>query len=475
MTIQELREKKVGVLGLGVNHAALVLYLLRQGIGVTVRDQNPQAQETFSAQYPEAAARITWQIQPDVLKNLDQFDVVFRTPSISALHSLLQKAARRGLIVYSQTRLFFDLCPCRIIGISGTKGKGTTATLLATLLQTGYSEGKTYLAGNIGQDPFAFLPSLQPEDLVILELSSFQLEDLQKSPYLAILLNITPDHLTHHKTFSAYQAAKLNLISHQGPEDMAILYGGNPEVARMARFTPARTYVYSLEEPARESAWVAEVEGEEVLYVQLGDSLESFSLRGRKLLGKHNLENIIPAVLAAALLGVPMRVMEKAVRAFTGLPHRLEYVGSYDQYVFYDDSMATTPEAAIAAIQAMAGRRVHLIAGGKDKGSAFTDMARFAIQHCVTVSLLPGSATAALKRELRAVKKKTGAAGEILTQANPPLMPTILSGIQPHLQPGDIVLLAPGCASDKPFANYHERGSAFRQAVEERYALPKAA
>ncbi|MBU6389010.1 UDP-N-acetylmuramoyl-L-alanine--D-glutamate ligase [Patescibacteria group bacterium] len=470
VNIEELKEKKVAILGLGVNNQSLAAYLLRQRINVTVRDRDANVRERFERQYPNLAGQVEWEIGEGVLRNLTRFGTVFRTPSIPYLSPELQKYAKSGGRIYSQTKLFFDLCPAPIIGVSGTNGKGTTATLIHRILSAGYHKGKTYLAGNIGEDPFTFLDQLQPRDAVILELSSFQLQDLHRGPQIAVLLKVTSDHLNHHKTEAEYREAKRQMLLAQEPDDYAIVNAENRNLEALLSGVRSRLFLYGKYQPRRESAWVDTGSGEEVLFVQMGGSIQSFSLAGRKLRGEHHLENIIPAVMVACLYEVDVKVIANTVLAFAGLPHRLSLIGSYHQTEFYDDSIATTPEPTLAALHSFPGRRIHLIVGGNEKGQEYGELAEQGVKRCATISLLPGSATKKLSPLLKKAKARQGNLNcLILDKARPPLMETVLSGIHPHLQVGDLVLLSPAATSFASYANYKERGDDFIRAVRQRY------
>lgn len=488
MDIQELKKQKVVILGWGVNNRALVEYLLKRGVSVTIRDRLPNLQEDFFNKYPQykESELVKWEITENILKGLDKFGVVFRSPSIPYLSPEIQKAKGRGVVIYSQTKLFFDLSPAQIIGISGTKGKGTTATLLYQILQAGWKKGKVYLAGNIGLDPFSFLDKLQETDLVILELSSYQLQDLHKSPHIAIMLRVSVDHLNHHKSIEEYRAAKQPLLRWQNEDDLALVNADEPNMDEYANLTRAQVYRYSRYQPRRNSIWVDTSTGDEIVFVQLGEDIESFSLTGRRLIGEHNLENILPAILTAAMLRVSMRTIRRVVLAFPGLEHRLALVGSYNGVNFYDDSIATTPAACLVALRSFWGRPIHLIVGGKDKGQDYASLATDILQRCATVSFLPGESTARLKQSLRQALNRFPASKnpcQILDDFNyssakalhqsltkDEVMENIFKSLIPHLQPNDVVLLSPTTASDQPFKDYKERGEAFIRAMKEQYA-----
>jgi UDP-N-acetylmuramoylalanine--D-glutamate ligase len=470
--LQALIGKRIVILGCGVNNAALAAWLVRHGLQITIRDQKEEARAKFIAEHGDHGG-ITWEIVPNIVDGLTNFDVVFRTPQIPFHDPAIQKALLTGVQITSQTRFFFQLCPCEIIGVTGSKGKGTTSSLVHSILQAGYTKGKVYLAGNIGVDPFSFVDELHEHDLVILELSSFQLTDLHVSPQVAVMLNVVPEHLDHHKTYDAYRSAKSNLLAHQRERDLAIV---NAEYVTHANFflpyVQGKILQYTRQTPQRESAWVEYLDGKEVAFVHTGESLESFDITGRRLRGSHNLENILPAILVGVHYRVDPLIIQKQAVQFPGLKHRLMHVGQWGGVNFYDDSIATTPEASMAAMEAFEGQPVHLIAGGKTKGQSFEGWANAVAERCATVSLLPGSGTSDLDTTLtRTLNRRQDCECEVIRHPEEPVMHTVIRTLKPKLKKGDVVLLSPAAASDEPFANYQVRGdsfaSAFTQEMEE--------
>jgi UDP-N-acetylmuramoylalanine--D-glutamate ligase len=464
--LQALRSKRIGILGYGKNHRALVAWLVRQGLTVTVRDRNPAVQEDIPG--------VQWEIRPEVLENLGSFDVIFRSPGIPFHARELQEVIRRGVIVTSQTRLFFQLCPCEIVGVTGTKGKGTTSTLIAALLQKGYRRGTTYLAGNVGIDPFEFLDTLTDTDLVVLELSSFQLTDLHVSPQVAVVLRVTPDHLDHHGSLTAYHEAKAQLVRHQRPQDLCVMNTEyRPDMVGLMAEVQGKLMHVTRFQPQRDAGWVERLNGRDVLFVQKQQQLESVDITDRKLLGEHNFENIIPAVIVALHFGVHPGVIQRVITEFSGLAHRLEPVllpGKSD-VTFIDDSIATNPGAGTAAIHAFPKGGLHLILGGKLK-VAEADMAEYVTlvaQRAKTVTFLPGSGTALLEKMIRRAVKKQRSTTQLLGICDEPIMEKVLAAIHSHLSSGDVVLLSPVAASAPPFPSYVERSEAFRQALQKRY------
>lgn len=459
MEIQELRSKNIAILGMGVNNRALAAYLLRHGASVTLRDAKAGVKTAFEEAYPEFTDNpaCTWEIRPGILDELQSFDILFRSPSIW-VHSPELQAFKAHGTVYSQTKLFFDLCPATIVGITGSKGKGTTASLVYRMLDKGYQKGKAYVAGNIGVDPFEFLDELTQNDVVVLELSSFQLQDLEASPHVAVVLKITPDHLDHHASFEEYRDAKLQLIAHQKAGDVAVLWGENPDLELYKGKTDASVLTYSRHTPQTVGGW----EAEEVVRIVHDGREWNVPIDGRRIPGDHNLENIVPACIVGTVFDIPEAVLQEAAVTFPGLPHRLHKVGEWEGVELYDDSIATTPESCQVAMEAFPNRRLHLIMGGRDKGQDYAALAPLLGERCGSIGLLPGPGTAKLRLTLQPYQDKL----RLIEPAGEPIMESILADMKETVNPGDVILLAPAAASDQPYGTYVRRAASFTQAVE---------
>lgn len=452
------------ILGYGANHHELVGFLLRRGLEVVVRDRDGQKREVLFSKYPDASEKLSFEERQDVTEDLGSFNLVFRSPGIPFHHPNLQAAVSGGVTLTSQTQLFLELCPAKTVGVTGTKGKGTTSTLITNILRAAFPGKHVYLAGNIGVDPFSFLESLTPEDTVVLELSSFQLDGVTKSPNIAVVLHVSQDHLDHHASLSAYHEAKKNIISHQHEGDVAIINAEYPEMESFISAAPARVIRYHRSQPGMETAWVDEQQGSEVAFFAVGGSVDSLSLAGRRLLGKHNLENILPAILVASLFHVSPSVMQKEIVSFTGLEHRLSVVENERGILAYDDSIATTPESCLVALEACEGKRIHLIAGGKDKGQDYTMLASEIAKRCVSLLVLPGEASGSLASKVLALGSEVKVVQAVSTDATG-VMEELIAVLGDELKPGDVLLLSPSAASAHPYANYKERGDAFARAV----------
>ncbi len=451
MDLGDLKGKRMALLGLGVENQALGEYLLSKGLRFSVCDR----QEEVAVRNEWEGRVEEWRPGADYLNDLQDFDLIWRTPGISPLRPELQAAQKAGVQIESQTRLFFALCPCPILGVTATKGKGTTASILTCILREGRGEG-VYLGGNIGLPPISFLDELKPGDLVVLELSSFQLQDLAQSPQIAVVVNITQDHLDYHATRGEYVEAKRNLCRHQGPGEVLVVNQDCPTAGGFAQGHPGMIWTFSTAGPVERGVWVEEgrlwlrrpgAAREELCRV------EEIPLRGR-----HNWENAAAAATAAAAAGVRAVQIRAGILGFAGLPHRLERVGEYGGVLYYNDSLATTPDAAVAALQAF-DEAVVLIAGGSPKGADFSALGRQLAAGQVKAVVLLGEEG---ERIARAVLQ-AGYTGELVSGCQS--MEEAVAQARVRAQAGEVVLLSPACASFGMFANYKDRGEQFRRAV----------
>ncbi len=434
------------ILGLGVNHRQLAGFFKRKSVAFEVIDN--------------------WQKPTELQGKLEGFEVVFRTPGLPYNSPAIQQALAKGTKIYSQTKLFFDLCPAKIIGVTGTKGKGTTATLIYRILDAALrpsasggrdQDSKVYLAGNIGKDPFEFLDELKPADLVVLELSSFQLQDLHKSPHVAVVLKITPEHLDHHQSLEEYIGAKKPIVKYQNEQDFAILNYDNEVTSNFAELTKAKIIWNSVDQEVKLGCFRR---GEKVVLNWQNQDIEIIDTSEVKLLGRFNLENITAAIAASAAVGVADKeLIRKAVSEFRGLPHRLEFVREVKGVKFYNDSFSTTPETAIAAISAFSSPLI-LIVGGSDKNADYADLAR-AIADSKIKALIPIGTTGP---KVANFARKAGFAGRIIA-VKPSSMETIVLEANSIAESGDVVLLSPASASFDMFKNYKHRGEMFKKFV----------
>lgn len=390
--------------------------------------------------YPQAdiPSGVKTIIGEDAFNNLLGFDIVIRTPALSS-----EKINTDGKI-WSATNEFFSLCPAPIIGITGTKGKGTVASLVASILEK--SGRKVWLVGNIGIAALEVLSDISHEDIVVYELSSFQLWDIEFSPRTAVMLFVEPEHLNIHKNSQDYFAAKLNITKYQTKKDELIYYKDNKLID--ISHTKAQKIPY----PDNQFAHVIENKfyyGE----IELG------STDNLKLLGAHNLDNACAAINAVwSYVNTPQIIMD-GIAGFSGLPHRLQMVGEANGIYYFDDSIATTPSATIAAINAI-DRPKHLILGGSSKGLDYKKLAKRMTDADVVSAVLIGQEADIIAKELDDVGFK-----EYIIMSSENTMKDIVKATQKRTKTGDAVLLSPGATSFGLYKDYIDRGNQFIQVI----------
>ncbi len=445
--------RAVTVMGLGLfgGGVGAARYLARQGARVTVTDLKPAASLKPSLLALKGLP-ITFHLGRHAAADFTRADLVVVSPAVDKRKSKFVRMARKaGAGITSEMNLFAAACPAPIVGITGSNGKSTTTALVADMLRT---HRPARLGGNIGKSLLDELAEIGPRETVVLELSSFQLEDLAavgKSPHVAIVTNISPNHLDRHGTMRAYLSAKQNILRFQRAGDVAVLNADDPEVGTWKTKRCVRTVFFSAE---RRLARGVYADGTEIVF-RLGRRTERVDMAGRNpLLGRHNVSNILAAAAAARVLGVPAKKIGHAISKFHALPHRLEPVGRCDGVLFINDSKATTPLAAKAAIEAFA-EPVVLIAGGYDKHSSVQPMVGPIRRRARAVVLIGATAPK--------LAKAIGRGGPRVERAK-----TLRQAVRRAValaRPGDVVLLSTGHASWDMFDNYEQRGERFRQAA----------
>lgn len=483
----QLAGKKVAIIGLGIEGAALCDFLIDKVSHITVLDKFDPA-ELKEKVDSELYAKIAEIVENGKIKkifgetyvdSLDDFDIIFRSPSFYFADSKLLAAKASGVKISSQIDLFFDLCPCQIIGVTGTKGKGTTSSLIFSILEKNFQfkisnlksnqndkiknenkneheivkdAPKVFLAGNIGYSAITLIPEIKSDDIVILELSNFQLADLEKSPHIAVVTNIYVDHRDYHKSTEEYRAAKFNILAHQKDGDIAIL---NKEstfgISELAHLISEILYFGTSDESAV-------VRRDMVVLDPSRRNIEICNISEINLFGQHNLENIAAATLVADSLGVDPKIISSAAKEFVGLPHRLELVREFRGIKFINDSFATNPEPTIAAIKSFDANKI-LILGGSSKQADFYDLAKTIVANNVKAVVLIGDEAARIKNALL----QEDYSGNIIEGAHD-IDGAVLAAYN-AANNGEVVILSPACASFGMFRNYKDRGDKFRTAV----------
>ena len=447
----DLFSKKIAIIGYGREGASVCKYLIQHGARPVVLDRKPEIELL-----PLVGDDVEIRAGDEYLDDLEAYEVVIRSPGVPRTSPALVLAAKAGVQVTSATQIFFDLAPCPIIGVTGTKGKGTTSTLICEMLRE--SGLGAQLGGNIGKPAIDLLDTLRPESLAVLELSSFQLQGLGKSPHVSVVLSITADHLDLHKNRDEYVEAKSQIVRSQSQNDYAIINADDATAASFAEFSRGKILRFSVNKTVTPGGWIsgdelyAQIEQEPVL-VGRGEEI--------KLKGLHNLSNILAASLAALACGATLPAVRKIAATFSGLPCRLEDIGEAKDRRFVNDSMATMPEATIAALRALS-QPIVLIVGGYDKHADYADLGKeIAGNPRVRGVVVIGQTGKKILDSLEnAGYKKT------VTQAGGD-MPTIIASALAISKPDDTILLSPASASFDMFRDAYDRGEQFNKAVTE--------
>lgn len=453
----KLQEKKIALLGLGEENLALLDFLVKKNISFSVGDRNEKLEKEKYQKRAQGKIE-NFYLGKNYLKNLDKFDLVFRTPGIPYLTKELQDFEKSGREVSSQTKLFFESCPAKIIGVTGTKGKGTTSTLIYEILKEAfkYENREVYLGGNIGMPPISFLEKLTLRDWVVLELSSFQLQDLDISPHIALVLNIASDHLDYHQDEREYLEAKYAIVKYQRKGDMAVINADYLTSFKFAELTPAKVFWLSKRKSVDQGGWFDRKE----LVFKIGDVEERLNRGVSPLRGEHNTENILAAGVAALLAGASFKNLVTGVKNFKGLPHRLEEVAKIKGVLYVNDSFATTPETTIAAIKSFSEPLI-LIVGGSEKNADYTELGEI-IAKTSNVKRVIGIGTTGPKI-LKAIEKFKNKGLKLEYMKGE--MKDFVKAAAKESTAGDVILLSPASASLDMFKNYKERGEAFKKAV----------
>lgn len=427
---------KIAIAGYDVEGQASYRYFAAQGADITILDEA----ESLRVEAPQGVKVILGKDSLQALRQ-ESFDLVMRTPGLSPakLHGVSN--------VSSGTKEFLHRCPAPVIGVTGTKGKGTTTSLVASILE---AAGKTvYLVGNIGQPALDVLPKITPDDIVVYEMSSFQLWDVDISPHIGVVLMIEPDHLDNHSGMDDYVEAKGNIARYQTADDALIYYANNELSSHIGSLTKGQAIAF----PTEASAMVRD--GNFVMDEQIICSISAM-----RIPGEHNLDNACAAITAAWQFTEDKAAIGRGLSSFTGLPHRLKFVREVGGVRYYDDSIATTPGSAIAAVKAFDGPKV-LILGGSDKGADFNGLAE---ELAVTTGLKAVICIGQTGSKIGEILKSHGLESVTVTDAKD--MDSIVKLAAGMAGPGDTVILSPSCASFDMFKSYSDRGDQFITAVE---------
>lgn len=457
MTLQEyvdsLRGKRVAVLGIGVSNTPLIDLLLDNGLPITVCDMRDECTMEDEAEILSTRGA-ELRLGSGYLDGLEGFDVIFRTPGLLPTDPHLVAAREHGVTVTSEMEAFFQLCPCRTIGITGSDGKTTTSSIIAELLKAGGK--RVHLGGNIGKPLLTEIPDIHPDDVAVLELSSFQLHSINIRPDVAVITNVSPNHLDKHPTYEDYIESKKRIFLNQTGDDLLVLNRDNGITARFAEEAGSRVVQFSHRETVKNGVFFRDG----MLYYSHDYAVEAIIPETEILLpGEHNVENYMAAFAAVDGLVSP-EMCRQVARTYGGVRHRLELIRKLDGVSYINDSIATSPTRTIAGLRAMRTKPI-LIAGGHDKHVSFDRLAD-EIAERVKALYLTGDTAEQIEK---AVRKSVFFDPSRLPIYVVPDLKTAVEEARAHSIPGDVVLLSPACSSFDRFKNFAERGDTFRKIV----------
>ena len=448
--LDSLQNKTVAVIGIGVSNQPLLKLLLDRGIAVTACDKKDRESLGIVAEQLEAnGCRL--RLGEGYLDDLTE-DVIFRTPGMRPDLPQLTAAVERGSALTSEMEVFFEVCPCPKIAVTGSDGKTTTTTIIAELLRRA---GKTvHLGGNIGHPLLAETGSMKPDDVAVLELSSFQLMTMTRSPHIAVVTNLAPNHLDVHKDFQEYINAKENIFTHQTAEDIAVFNADNPYTLEEASRAVGRARMFSRQKELEDGVFLRE---DAIIARHVGAERQVMTTADIKLPGVHNIENYMAAIAAVDGL-VPDQVIRDFAREFGGVEHRIELIRTRKGVRWYNDSIASSPSRTIAGLNSFR-EKVILIAGGKDKGISYESLGPV-INDRVKLLILCGATAGVIRQSTEQAPNYEGL--EIVDVAD---YHQAVALADSRAQEGDVVILSPASTSFDRFANFMERGRAFKDIV----------
>jgi UDP-N-acetylmuramoylalanine--D-glutamate ligase len=452
MNFMELKDKRVLVVGLGKSGVASALFLKAHGARVTVSDT--KSGDELRNEIPSLLDHgITVETGGHGERTFRGQDLIVVSPGVPTDAPMLVQARAMGEAVIGEIELAARFLPGRIVAITGSNGKTTTTTLIGEILAAGGLP--TLVGGNIGTPAISLAELATRETAIVLEVSSFQLETIQSfHPKVAVVLNVTPDHLDRHRKFEAYVDAKARIFENQRGDDFAVLNEDDPTCVTMAARTQAQVFWFSRQKEVKQGAWVREgnILFRDGASFQKNQQREIMLVSEIPLKGAHNLENVLAAVCAGALMGCAPEKIRQAVRDFKAVEHRLEFVATIRGVDYYNDSKATNVDATIKALESFPAN-IHLILGGKDKGSDYSvlnDLLRQRVKRVYTIGAAAGKIESQIK-------------GAEVVHAE--TLENALRKANAVAEAGDVVLLAPACASFDQFRNYEQRGLVFKEIV----------
>ena len=450
--VEGIKGKRIAVLGIGVSNVPLIELLCPHGCDVTACDMRTREQMEGEAERLEAlGAKL--KLGPDYLEGLDH-DILFRTPGLMPFDPHLEAAKAHGSLLTSEMEVFLALCPCKVIAITGSDGKTTTSTIIAELLKA--SDYRVHLGGNIGNPLLCEIPDMRPDDIVVLELSSFQLHSMHCSPDIAVITNLTPNHLDKHKDFQDYIDAKREILINQTESSRLILNADDAHTPYYESFARAHVSHFSDRQSISEGAYL---KNGVLTRVSGGEERPILPKSEIRIPGEHNVLNYLTAFAATEGL-VPDEICAKIAREFAGVEHRLEIVRTLHGITYINDSIGSSPTRTIAGLRAMRVKPI-VIAGGYDKQIPFDELGDALCEYAKAV-FLTGDTSEKIRDAITASEHY--ADSDLIIEMDDEFKTAVLHASH-AARNGDIVLFSPACASFDHFKNFAERGRYFKSII----------
>lgn len=455
---QNIKGKKIAIIGLGVSNTPLLDYFKDKNVKLTIFDNRTIDELDKNIINKIKENNIDYYFGKDNLKNLKGFYMIFRSPSVMASIPEIEEEVKNGTILTTEIEMVLKLTPSKVIGITGTEGKTTTTSIISQIINK--SGKKYFVGGNIGTPLFTKIKDMKPEDIIILELSSFQLSNMDISPQISIITNIYPDHLNVHKSYEEYIEAKKNILKYQNENGIVILNYDNEIIKQMSKEAKGKVIFFSSKEKLN-NGYIYDETDSMIKKCKNGIRRHLMDRKSIKLRGIHNYENICAALAATSSI-VDINTQIEAIKEFNGVEHRLEFVKEINNVKWYNDSIGTSPASTIAGLNSF-DENIILLAGGSDKGLDYKEIGEV-IADKVSILILTGPTSEKIELATKNAlykKKKTisiyhcNSLKESVNLANK------------KAKSGDIVLLSPASASFDAFKNFAERGEKFKQWVNE--------
>ena len=451
--------KHLVIVGAARQGLALAKYLSSKGVKITVTDQkDKEKMQELIQEYQDE--NLNWVLGGHPLELLDTADVLSLSGGIPLTIPFVEEALKRGIPLTNDSQVFMDTVTCPVIGITGSAGKTTTTLLVGKMAQGAYGNDHCWVGGNIGNPLISVVDQIQSEDIAVVELSSFQLDQMTTAPQIACVLNVTPNHLDRHGTMEEYTRAKARILNYQTSSDVAVLNREDPGSWNLRTQVQGQLISFGLEKP--ESGMVGTyLNGKMIAYSDGNSSRDLYSRNEIHLIGEHNLMNVLAASAIATAAGFPQPSIKTGVKELTGVDHRLEFIRKYKGADWYNDSIATAPERSIAAINTFQAPLV-LLAGGRDKDLPWNEFARQVLKR-VRYLVLFGEAAELIEK---AILNEVEGQLPFQTQKCATLNEAVLKTAD-IVQEEDVVLLSPGGTSFDEFVDFADRGDQFRTWVHE--------